>query len=213
MKTDDLIRALAADGNTPPVPLGHAMARGLAAGVVVAIALYFATLGVRPHLLSALDHDPRVAFKIGLMVVLLFLAIPLTLRLAKPGRKANAAAMALLIVPVFLFLAVVFELFSFPEADWEHRWIGHNAAICMISIPLLALGPLCALLFVLRQGAPSHPALSGAAAGLLAGAIGTALYSTHCPDDSPLFVATWYSLGIGFVCLAGALIGARLLRW
>ncbi len=53
----------------------------------------------------------------------------------------------------------------------------------------------------------------GAAAGLLAGAIGAALYATHCPDDSPLFVATWYTLAIGFVVGLGALAGSRLLRW
>ena len=70
--------------------------------------------------------------------------------------------------------------------------------------------PLCS---ALRQGAPEHPALAGAAAGLLAGAIGAALYATHCPDDSPLFVAAWYSLAIGFVVALGAVAGARLLRW
>ncbi|HUI21148.1 MAG TPA: NrsF family protein, partial [Methylocella sp.] len=58
-----------------------------------------------------------------------------------------------------------------------------------------------------------RPALAGAAAGLLAGAIGAAFYATHCPDDSPLFVATWYTLAIAFVTAIGAIAGARLLRW
>ena len=56
-------------------------------------------------------------------------------------------------------------------------------------------------------------AAAGAAAGFLAGAIGAALYATHCPDDSPLFVAAWYSLAIGFVAALGAVAGSRLLRW
>jgi hypothetical protein len=73
--------------------------------------------------------------------------------------------------------------------------------------------PLAAALFCLRQGAPEHPARAGAATGLLAGAIGAALYATHCPDDSPLFVAAWYTLAIGIVAAIGAVSGSRLLRW
>ena len=53
--------------------------------------------------------------------------------------------------------------------------------------------PLVGALLALRQGAPEHPAFAGAAAGLLAGAIGAACYATHCPDDSPLFVAAWWA--------------------
>jgi hypothetical protein len=87
--------------------------------------------------------------------------------------------------------------------------IGTNALFCLKSIPFLGLAPLAATLFCLPQGAPEHPAL----AGFLAGAIGAALYATHCPDDSPLFVATWYSLTIGFVAALVAVAGSRLLRW
>jgi hypothetical protein len=65
----------------------------------------------------------------------------------------------------------------------------------------------------LRHGAPERPDLAEAAAGVFAGAIGAAFYATHCPDDSPLFVATWYSLAIGLVVVAGKLAGRQLLRW
>jgi hypothetical protein len=65
----------------------------------------------------------------------------------------------------------------------------------------------------LRAGAPRVPAWAGAVAGLLAGCLSAALYATHCPDDSPLFVAVWYALAVMLVTLAGALAGHRLLRW
>jgi hypothetical protein len=55
--------------------------------------------------------------------------------------------------------------------------------------------------------------LSGAAAGLGAGGLGAALYALHCSDDSPLFVAAWYSLAISIVAFAGASAGPRFLRW
>jgi hypothetical protein len=93
------------------------------------------------------------------------------------------------------------------------RLVGTNAIFCLKSIPFLAAAPLVAVLLALRQGAPEQPALAGAAAGLFAGAIGAACYATHCPDDSPLFVAAWYTLAIGLVAAIGAIAGRRLLRW
>ncbi|NJO33150.1 MAG: DUF1109 family protein, partial [Rhodospirillales bacterium] len=54
---------------------------------------------------------------------------------------------------------------------------------------------------------------AGAVAGLLASGLSAALYATHCPDDSPLFVAVWYTLAVGAVVVVGALAGRRVLRW
>jgi hypothetical protein len=83
----------------------------------------------------------------------------------------------------------------------------------MLSIPAIAALPLALMLFALREGAPAGPARAGAIAGLIAGGFGAFFYAAHCPDDSPLFVATWYTLGIGFVTAVGAIIGAKVLRW
>ena len=77
----------------------------------------------------------------------------------------------------------------------------------------IRLAILAAMLFILRDGAPLRPALAGAAAGLAAGGLGAALYAAHCTDDSPLFVAAWYGVAIAAVAAAGALAGARWLRW
>jgi hypothetical protein len=57
------------------------------------------------------------------------------------------------------------------------------------------------------------PAVTGAVAGLLAGALGATVYATHCTDDSPLFVAIWYTQAIGFMALGGMLVGQYVLRW
>lgn len=42
---------------------------------------------------------------------------------------------------------------------------------CIVSIPVLSALPLAAILWALRQGAPSSPAAAGAAGGLMAGAL------------------------------------------
>jgi hypothetical protein len=116
----------------------------------------------------------------------------LVMRLGKLGAEIRRATLLLAIVPVLLAAGNLAELISVPVGLWSQRLIGTNALFCSKSIPFLGLAPLAATLFCLRQGAPEHPAPAGAAAGLLAGAIGAALYATHCPDDSPLFVAAWY---------------------
>jgi hypothetical protein len=137
----------------------------------------------------------------------------LVARIARPGADIRRISLMLAIVPALLVAANLAEFLAVPAAEWGQRLIGSNAIFCLKSIPFLAAAPLVAALLALRQGAPEHPALAGAAGGLFAGAIGAALYATHCPDDSPLFVATWYSLAISFVVMGGALAGGRLLRW
>jgi hypothetical protein len=114
---------------------------------------------------------------------------------------------------VVLVLAVVAELMLVPASAWEARLVGSNSRICLTFIPLLSVPVLLAALYALRHGAATRPRLAGIVAGLLAGGVGATLYASHCIDDSPLFVATWYSLAIALVAAAGGLIGPRVLRW
>jgi len=77
-----------------------------------------------------------------------------------------------------------------------------------MSLPLLA-----AALIALRHGAPTRPALAGAIAGLLSAGIAATFYASHCTDDSPLFVVTWYTIATALVTAVGALAGSRVLRF
>jgi hypothetical protein len=114
---------------------------------------------------------------------------------------------------LLLSLAITGELVALPPEAWGSRLVGSNALACLGLIPLLSLPVLVAALAGLRHGAPAHPARAGAVAGLFAGGLGATLYAMHCVDDSPLFVAAWYGLGIAAVAGLGAALGARLLRW
>ena len=67
--------------------------------------------------------------------------------------------------------------------------------------------------FCAIAGSTRGAGLAGAVAGIAAGALAATLYAMHCTDDSPLFVATWYTIGIGIMALAGSVLGERLLRW
>src|SRR5262249_24596874 len=105
------------------------------------------------------------------------------------------------------------EVVALPDALWEPKMIGVNGLVCLASIPFFALPMLIAAIVALRHGAPTRPSLNGVVAGLFSGAVAAAIYAAHCPDDSPLFVALWYSLTIAIVGAGGGIAGRLALRW
>jgi hypothetical protein len=211
MKTDDLIRGLAFD-NTPRVSLAGALLYGFLPGMIVSLIFYLLAIGPRPHLLDLLPSI-RILFKIAFPIAVFACAGPLALQLARPRGNPRPLVITLLVLLAILVAAVGIELLVVPRDLWHARLIGHNARVCMMLIPTMSAAPLVGALIALHRGAPANPGLAGAVAGLMAGAFGAALYATHCPDDSPLFVATWYTLAILIVMTVGALAGSRVLRW
>ena len=211
MKTDELIRLLSQDAPVR-MRLARVLTLALAAGLAVSAVLLLATVGLRDDLASAIA-TVRVAFKIGMTLVLAIVAFGLVSRIGRPGVPLKLWGLALLLPLALMVVAVGVELLVVPQDAWAARLMGRNAAFCLFFIPLLSLAPLAAFLAALRNGAPENPGLAGAAAGLAAGAIGAALYAWHCPDDSPLFGAAWYTLAVTFVIAVGYATGRRLLRW
>jgi hypothetical protein len=211
MRTDELIRALAADSARPVVPIERWLTGALLAGIALSSALFLAALHTRPDIAQAV-FTPAFCFK---LVVTLSLAATAAFLLSDAARPIPRIrwSRALLLAPALLAAGVVFELATVPVHSWPARLIGHNATHCLSLIPLLALAPAACLLVALRRGAPARPALAGATAGLVSGAVGATLYALTCPDDSALFVATWYSIAIAAVTAASAYLGSRILRW
>lgn len=212
METKQLIAAISADAGSRPRRVGKALVLALLAGGAGACAMFALRLDVRADVSDALA-TLRFPFKFIVTTLLAGTAAMLALQLAKPGLATRARGLAMAAAPALMLAAVGAELVAVPESLWTTRAVGSMAMVCLVNIPLLAAAPLVGLLLALRRGAPSSPALSGALAGLLAGAIGATLYAASCPDDSPLFVALWYTLAIGAVTATGAVAGARLLRW
>jgi hypothetical protein len=48
---------------------------------------------------------------------------------------------------------------------------------------------------------------------MMSAGLAATLYASHCTDDSPLFVATWYTIATALVTALGALIGSKVLRY
>jgi hypothetical protein len=211
MRTTDLIAALASDTTVQPPP-ERLLARGLMPGVLVAIVLFVIMARFRPDLVQAFG-TLRFDVKLALNLLLLLAAGGLLLRCVRPGARNGPWVAAIWLVPLLLAIAVLLELIALPRGQWARALIGHNSIWCLTMIPAMGAAPLALGLMALRNSAPTRPALAGALAGLLAAGIAGLLYATHCPDDSPLFVAVWYSIAAAILALAGAMLGKRLLSW
>lgn len=212
MRTEELIGALVADLTATRTTFRQIFAGAVVLGTVIAAGFFFAFIGLRPDFDHALE-SARFPLKFLFTLALLTTATGLLSRLAVPGVSAGGWASALLAPPIALAVAVAAELLVLPGAAWWPNLVGSNARLCLMLIPLLSIGPLACLLIALRQGAPSEPGLAGAVAGLVAGGVAATLYASNCTDDSPLFVATWYTLAIVVVSSAGYALGSCLLKW
>ena len=211
MRTEELIRALVADGSRPVLPIGQALWRALGLGSVLSAVLFLFTLRPRPDLEQAL-HTLPFTFKLTFALSVAGTAavcLAQTARPFPPDRRRWLVALA----PLLLAAAVLIELITVPADAWVKHLVGHNAARCVSFIPLLSLPVLVCLFATLRRSAPMRPALAGAIAGLVSAGVGALLYALACREDSPLFIATWYSIAIAIVTGAAARVGRRVLRW
>jgi hypothetical protein len=212
MQTNDLIRVLASDLHVSTRSVRDWLGLCLSIGFVVSAALFWLALGPRDDIATA-AATPRFVLKVVEMVLLAATTAILALRLARPAASARGPAFAVSAAAILLVVAAGIELLLVPAAQWSAKLIGSNAPVCLTAIPLLSLPLLASVLYALRQGAPTTPSIAGATAGVLAGAMAAVLYALHCTDDSPLFVATWYSLAIAGVTVLGWAAGQRVLRW
>jgi hypothetical protein len=212
MKTDDLIRTLAADNATRAASVERWLLLALVPSLALSGTLFALLLGPRPDV-GLVATAFGFLFKFVVTLALAAAAAFLALRLVRPASDARWPALALAIAPLMLAAVVLAELAAVDPSHRVARLVGTTWASCLTSIPLLAAPILVAALIALRHGAPTRPALAGAVAGLMAGGLGAAVYAAHCIEDSSFFLATWYTIAIAAVALVGALLGARVLRW
>lgn len=211
MKTDDLIKALSTDVR-PAMPMARAWWIAGALGAVAAAIVFFMTIGPRPDIADAME-TVRFPFKFVVTTALAATAFGLLRALSRPAAELRRAWPWLLLAPALLGLAVVAEVFAVPADQLATRLVGKNLAVCLTFIPLIGTGPLAMFLAALRHGAPTRASLAGAVAGLAAGGFAATFYAAHCTDDSPLFVASWYTIAVAILAMLGAVIAPRVARW
>jgi hypothetical protein len=213
MKTDDLITMLGTSvERVDHRQVARAIGVAIALGIVAALGSTLFMLGVRADLNEVGTWTflvLKLAFAAGIVAMS---SIYLT-RVARPGgeRRMPIVLVALPFI-VIVVLAAVSLVFA-PSSHWNRMVVGDQWLECLVSIPIIAIVPFAAIVWAVRQTAPTDLVRAGALAGLAAGGVSAAGYALHCTDDSLPFVALWYGGTIALCTLAGAILGPRLLRW
>ena len=210
MKTADFIATLAED-RAPETGIRR-FALALAAGAALSLAVFLVALGPRPDFADAvqtLRFDVKFLEAFALVAAGAWVCIQAT----RPDFRMRTTRWALLFPAALVLVGVAVELVVMPSETWARRLVGVNAVHCLMMIPLMAFAPLAAAIAALRWAAPRSPALCGALAGAAAAGLSAAIYAGNCTDDSPLFVASWYSLAVLIVTGLGAVAGRKWLAW
>lgn len=213
MRTDDLINMLGT--NVEPVADSKrrvALLAALGIGAAAALCLVFVMFGA-----------PGEAFGgdfLGLTVLTLAFTLGLTIAgarflsmAARPGKAGRGALAAITLLLLSLILTGIVILSLAQPSGWSAMIFGPQWAACLMCIPLAAAVPFLSLVWYLRNEAPTRLRLTGAVAGLVAGAIGATAFALHHPGGSLPFVALWFGGPLLLCALIGAVLGPRLLRW
>jgi hypothetical protein len=212
MDTDRLIQTLAADNDHRERPVALVLAMALLVAAPFSFAMFVMELGVRPDVMTAM-RNPFFDLKFLVTLALALPAIAIAIHLSRPEVSTRGWAWLLLVPVGLLGIGIGGEMMMPHRLPMMTRLVGSNSRVCMIAIPLLSLPLLAAALIGLRHGAPTRPAVAGALAGLVSAGLAATLYASHCTDDSPLFVATWYTLATALVTAIGAVAGSLVLRF
>lgn len=212
MRTVDLIELLARDTRvTPPGAATRRLLAALAVGGAVTLALVALWLRCQP--LEAAARQPWFWMKAGYTGLLTVAAAVTVKRLSAPGARLRVAPFVALLIVLAMIGLGAGQILEAAPATRLGLWLGHSWKVCSPLILLLSLPIYASLIVALRALAPTRPALTGAGAGLAAGALAATFYGLHCPEQAAAFVATWYTLGMAAATAVGALLGPRLLRW
>ncbi|MDP5350252.1 MAG: DUF1109 domain-containing protein, partial [Paracoccaceae bacterium] len=194
MKTEDLIRALAADTQDTR-PMMSRLLMGLVPAMLVSLAALWVVLGFRADLAEALRMPDSVA-RFVLTGALGLLGARLALVLARPEGRDAARLWPLLAVVAAAVALLGWAYVTTPAEGLQMAVVGKTRTTCLVTIPLLSVLPVSAIMWALRQGATTVPALAGFVAGLGGSGLSAAIYALHCTEDTPLFYVPWYGLAI-----------------
>lgn len=213
MKTEDLVAMLASHAApTDRARLGRRPAWALAAGVLGALVLLLLRFDPRPDLWTVVG-TPLFWARLSLPVLLAAGAMRVAARLSRPGMEVGRRGSMLILPVTVVWLAAAISLGFAPSSERLAMVLGTSWRTCPFNIAYLALPGFVAGFWAMKGMAPTRLRLAGAAAGLLAGAVATAVYCLHCPEMEVAFWAVWYVAGMLIPAAIGAWLGPRFLRW
>ena len=213
MKTGELVTLLATGaGVVESDATARRYATALGWGAFGATLLMAILIGVRPDIDAAARLPMfwiKLAFPASVAVGSLFAAS----RLSRPGARLGWVSGALVAPVLAMWLLTAYVLLGAPPEERADLVMGFTWQYCLFYIPTLSVPVLVATLWAMKGLAPTRLTLAGAAAGLLAGAIGALIYALHCHEMEAPFLGVWYVAGMLIPTAAGALLGPIVLRW
>jgi hypothetical protein len=213
MKTDELIETLSSQAE--PVDVRLPMRRLLIAaalGAAAALPLMLWQLGMNPDL-AADAHRAMFWVRFAFVVAVVAACTLLVIRLGQPGAEIRRAAQAVILPILALWMLAAVALMLAAPGERMPMVMGSSWDSCPLDIGALSLPALVLLMGAARSLAPTRLRLTGAATGLLAGALGTLAYLLHCPEFDAPFIALWYVLGMTVPAAIGSVVGPRVLAW
>ncbi|MGE4242645.1 NrsF family protein [Ramlibacter sp.] len=213
MKTDDLIRALAADDlQIDPTQAERRFFGKLAAGAMIAVAAMLLLMGTRADLNTA-AFTAMFWMKLLFPASLAVAALAALRRLSYPGMRLGRVPAAAALPLALVWMMAGLALSAAPAGERLALVLGETWIECPFNIALLSVPALGLAFWATRGLAPTRLSLAGAAAGLFAGAVAALAYALHCPEMQAPFLAVWYGFGMLIPTGAGALLGRRILNW
>lgn len=213
MKTEDLVELLSA--RLTRIQPGQAQGRfvvTLGGAMLMVLLLTLSLLGTRPDVISAASLPMfwlKLAFP-GAIAVCAGLALD---RLGHPGMRLGLLPEGITAAFVLVWAGSAAVLSSAAPAERASLLFGDSGPACAVLIAALSLPVSAAALWAQRALAPTRQALTGAFAGLFAGACAACAYALHCMEMQLPFVGAWYALGMLLPAAIGAIAGSKVLRW
>ena len=189
--------------------LGRAHLRGLVGGAILLVVVFGVSSDMPEQILAPMFWL-RLAFPLALIAV----AIKLVERLVRPGVAVTSAWLMTILPMVTMMLGVIFFILAAP-AEYRLKLVSSRNlwGTTIGNTMLLSVPSFIAMIHAMKGLAPTRLVLSGAAAGLLAGAQGVLIYALYCPD---MPVPSWSVLQITAIFITtgiGAAFGPICIKW
>ncbi len=121
-----------------PRPVGFVLALALLAAFPVSLLIFFAELGVRPDVMTAM-HNPFFDLKFAVTLALAAAAIIVSLHLARPEAELRGWVWLLAIPAGLLVAGISGEMMMPQRMPMMTRLVGSNSKVCLSAIPAMSL--------------------------------------------------------------------------
>jgi hypothetical protein len=213
MKTQDLIALLANDA-APVERNATARRYGLALGWggFGATLIMLVRFGVSADIAET-ARLPMFWIKLSFVACIAASGLLAAARLSQPGARIGLVPVVLATPVLVVWGMATWTLVNAGASERAALLLGKTWDQAPFNIAILSIPALAAAFWAMKGLAPTRLALSGAAAGMLAGGIGAIAYSFYCTEMAAPFVGIWYLAGVLLPVAVGAALGPILLRW